>query len=180
MQPFLSDDVTLAFDMGSVHIWHERYLYSFRPRQIMVSNGQQTLGVALPWAIAACLARPRDKVISVSGDGGFLFSGGELETAVRLKCNFVHMIWRDGAYDMVAFQQRLKYGRTSGCDFGPIDAVKYSEAFAAKGFAIKSPEDFAPTLKKAMDIAGPVLIDIPVDYSHNIELGQQIRSDMII
>jgi acetolactate synthase-1/2/3 large subunit len=172
LQPFLSDDVTLVLDMGSFHIWHARYLYSFRPRQMLISNGQQTLGVALPWAVAACLARPRDKVISVSGDGGFLFSGGELETAVRLNCHFVHMIWRDGHYDMVAFQERLKYGRTSGCDFGPIDTVKYAEAFGAKGFAIKSPDEFAPTLRKAMDMTGPVLIDIPVDYSHNVETRQ--------
>jgi len=155
LQPLLSDDVTIALDMGSVHIWHLRYLYSFRPRQVMITNGQQTLGVALPWAIAACLARPRDKVISVSGDGGFLFSGGELETAVRLNCNLVHMIWRDGHYDMVAFQERIKYGRTSGCDFGPVDTVKYAEAFGAKGFAIKSPDDFSPVLKKAMDMGRP-------------------------
>jgi acetolactate synthase-1/2/3 large subunit len=180
LQPFLSDDVTLALDMGSFHIWHARYLYSFRPRQMLISNGQQTLGVALPWAMAACLARPRDKVISVSGDGGFLFSGQELETAVRLKCNFVHMIWRDGHYDMVAFQERMKYGRTSGCDFGPIDTVKYAQAFGAKGFAVKSPDEFAPILRKAMDIAGPVLIDIPVDYSHNVELGKQMHPDVIV
>jgi acetolactate synthase I/II/III large subunit len=180
LQPFLTDDTTMALDMGSFHIWHARYLYSFRPRQMLISNGQQTLGVALPWAIAACLTRPRDKVISVSGDGGFLYSAGELETAVRLKCHFVHLIWRDGTYDMVAFQERLKYGRTSGCDFGPVDTVKYAEAFGAKGFAIKSPDELAPTLKKAMDLAGPVLIDIPVDYSHNAELGQQIRPDMIV
>jgi acetolactate synthase-1/2/3 large subunit len=180
LEPFLTDDTTMALDMGSFHIWHARYLYSFRPRQMLISNGQQTLGVALPWAIAACLARPRDKVISVSGDGGFLYSAAELETAVRLKCHFIHLIWRDGTYDMVAFQERLKYGRTSGCDFGPVDAVKYAEAFGAKGFAIKSPDELAPTLKKAMDLAGPVLIDISVDYSHNAELGQQIRSNRII
>ena len=88
---------------------------------MMITNGQQTLGVGLPWATAACLARPRDKLISVSGDGGFLFSRGELETAVRLNCHFVHMIWCDGHYDMVAFQERMKYGRTSGCDFGPVE-----------------------------------------------------------
>jgi acetolactate synthase-1/2/3 large subunit len=45
LQPFLSDDVTFALDMGSFPIWHVRYLYSFRPRQMMVSSGQQTLGV---------------------------------------------------------------------------------------------------------------------------------------
>jgi hypothetical protein len=45
------------------------------------------------------------------------------------------------------------------------------------GFAIKSPDEFAPTLKKAMDLAGP---DIPVDYSHNVELGEQMHPDVIV
>src|SRR5215467_4847473 len=84
---------TLCLDMGSFHIWLARYLYSFRARQIPMTNGQQTLGCGLPWAIAASLVRPSEKVISVSGDGGFLFSAAELETAVRLKCNLVHLVW---------------------------------------------------------------------------------------
>jgi hypothetical protein len=54
-------------------------------------------------AIAACLVRPSEKVISISGDGAFLFSAMELESAVRLKCNLVHLVWIDGSYDMVAF-----------------------------------------------------------------------------
>jgi len=119
-------------------------------------------------------------VISVSGDAGFLFSSGELETAVRLKCSFVHMIWRDDHYDIVAFQERMKYGRSAGCDFGPVDTVKYAGAFGTKGFAIKSPDEFAPTLRKAMGFAGPILIDIPVDYSHNAGLGQQMHPDVSI
>jgi acetolactate synthase-1/2/3 large subunit len=180
LQPFIRDDVTLALDMGSFHIWHARYLESFRPRQILVSNGQQTLGVAMPWAIAACLARPDEKVLSVSGDGGFLYSAVELETAVRLGCNFVHMIWRDGSYNMVAFQEQLKYGRTSGVEFGPVDTVKYAQAFGATGFAIRDPEEFAPVLRKAMELSGPVLIEIPVDYRHNEELGRQLHPDAIV
>src|SRR5271165_2653033 len=180
LQPFIRDDVTLALDMGSFHIWHARYLESFRPRQMLITNGQQTLGVAMPWAIAACLARPGEKVLSVSGDGGFLYSAVELETAVRLGCNFVHMIWRDGTYNMVAFQEQLKYGRTSGVDFGPVDTVKYAEAFGATGFAVRAPDEFAPILRKAMDQAGPVLIDIPVDYSHNADLGRQLHPDVIV
>jgi len=180
LQPFLTDDVTLCLDMGSFHIWHARYLHVFQPRQMLISNGQQTLGVALPWAIAACLARPGQKVISVSGDGGFHFSSVELETAVRLKCSFVHVIWKDGAYDMVGFQEVLKYGRTSGVDFGPVDNVKFAEAMGATGFHVERPEAFAPTLRKAMEISGPVIIEVPVDYSHNRELGQQVRSEAII
>jgi len=70
LQQLLTPDMTLCSDMGSFHIWLARYLYSFRARQVLISNGQQTLGVALPWAIAATLVRPSEKVLSISGDGG--------------------------------------------------------------------------------------------------------------
>ncbi len=179
LQPFIGDDVTLALDMGSFHIWHARYLHSVRPEQLLISNGQQTLGVALPWAIAACLARPNDKVLSASGDGGFLFSAQELETAVRLKCNLVHMIWRDGTYNMVAFQEQMKYGRTAGIEFGPVDKVAYAQAFGATGLRVNSADEFVPLLRKAMATPGPVIIEIPVDYSHNIELGQAMHENVV-
>jgi acetolactate synthase I/II/III large subunit len=167
IQNFVTEDMTVALDMGAFHIWIARYFYSFRPGQLLISNGQQTLGVALPWAIAASLARPGGKVLSVSGDGGFLFSAAELETAVRLKSNLVHMIWSDGSYNMVAFQEQAKYGRVTGTQFGPIDVVKYAEAFGAKGYRIGHPDELAPTLRKAMEMPGPVLIDVPVDYRDN-------------
>jgi acetolactate synthase-1/2/3 large subunit len=101
LQQLLGEDATVLCDVGSLHMWMSRYFFSFNPRRFLTSNGQQTLGVALPWAIAACLARPGGQVLSMSGDGGFLFSAGELETAVRLKCRFVHLVWTDGFYDMV-------------------------------------------------------------------------------
>src|SRR5580692_10227212 len=66
------------------------------------------LGVALPWAIAASIVRPAEKFLSISGDGGFLFSAAELETAVRLKANIVHLVWIDGSYDMVGVQEKVK------------------------------------------------------------------------
>src|SRR5580692_6555888 len=84
LQKILTPDVTVCSDMGTVSMYLCRYLFSFRARQFLISNGQQTLGVALPWAIAASLVRPHEKVLSISGDGGFLFSANELETAVRL------------------------------------------------------------------------------------------------
>ena len=73
---------------------------------VMISNGQQTMGVALPWAIGARLVNPERKVVSVSGDGGFLQSSMELETAVRLKANVLHLIWVDNGYNMVAIRKR--------------------------------------------------------------------------
>lgn len=179
LQQFLSEDVTVCLDMGSFHLWIARHLYSFRPRQLLITNGQQTLGVALPWGIAASLVRPSEKVLSISGDGGFLFSAMELETAVRLGTNLVHMVWIDGSYNMVAAQEQLKYGRTSGIEFGPIDHVKYAEAFGATGLMIRQADETLPVLKKAFDTAGPVIIGVHVDYSDNVKLFEQVREGSI-
>ena len=154
-----------------------RHFYCFEPRRLLFSNGQQTLGVALPWAIAATLARPGEPVISMSGDGGFLFSAQELETAVRLGCNFTHLIWRDGAYDMVAFQQMAKYGRATAVEFGPVDAIEYAEAFGAHGLRLKQPGQLGELIRESQKIAGPVLIDVPVDYSHNDALMASLHDD---
>ncbi len=117
--------------------------------------------------------------MSVSGDGGFLYSAMELETAVRLKCNLVHMVWIDGSYDMVAFQEMAKYGRTSGVDFGPVDFVKYAEAFGATGLSIQTPGDIAPTLNKAMATQGPVVIGIPMDYRDNLRMLESLHPNLL-
>lgn len=174
IQQLMTPDMTVCSDMGSFHMWLARHLYTFRARQVLISNGQQTLGVGLPWGIAATLVRPAEKVLSISGDGGFLFSAMELETAVRLQSNLVHMIWIDGTYDMVAVQELKKYGRPSGTDFGPVDPVKYAEAFGAKGFMIQSADQIAPVLKKAFDTPGPVLVGVHVDYRDNHKLWEQV------
>ena len=152
---------------------------SFRARQILITNGQQTLGVALPWGIAASIVRPTDKILSISGDGGFLFSAMELETAVRLKTNIVHMVWIDGSYDMVAVQEVAKYRRKSGVEFGPVDLVKYAEAFGARGLVIRTPDEIAPVLKKAFDMPGPVIVGVHVDYSDNHKLFEMVNEDGI-
>jgi acetolactate synthase I/II/III large subunit len=179
LKQFLSSDVTVCLDMGSFHLWIARHLYSFRPRQVLITNGQQTLGVALPWGIAGALVRPSEKILSISGDGGFLYSAMELETAVRLKANLVHMVWIDGTYDMVATQEKLKYGRTSGIEFGPIDYIKYAEAFGATGLMINTPDDIAPLMKKAFGTPGPVVVGVHVDYSDNHQLFEMIKADNI-
>ena len=175
MQDIVNSDVTLCVDMGSFHIWIARYLYSFRARQVLISNGQQTMGVALPWAIGAALVDPGRKVVSVSGDGGFMQSSMELETAVRLGVNLLHIIWVDEAYNMVAIQEQKKYQRTSGIHFGPIDFKAYADAFGAKGFAVTSADTLESTLRAAMDVQGPAVVAVPVDYSDNALLMGQLN-----
>lgn len=179
LQENTTDDMTVTVDVGSHYIWMARYFKSYEARHLLFSNGMQTLGVALPWAISAALLRPNTKVISVSGDGGFLFSAQELETAVRLHLPIVHIIWNDGKYNMVEFQEEMKYGRSSGVDFGPVDFVKYAESFGAKGYRVDSKDSFEETLKQALIDTenGPVLIDVPIDYKDNVTLGETILPD---
>jgi acetolactate synthase-1/2/3 large subunit len=161
IQAHVTDDMTVSTDIGSHYL---------------ISNGMQTLGVGLPWALAAAMVRPNAKSVSVSGDGGFFFSAMELETAVRLGLNTVHIVWNDNAYyDMVKFQEEMKYnGQSAGVKFGNIDLVKYAESFGAKGLHVETPDDLDTVLDEAFSTQGPVVVDIPVDYSHNYELGSQL------
>lgn len=179
LQDQAKDDMTVTVDVGSHYIWMARYFKSYEARHLLFSNGMQTLGVALPWAISAALVRPNKTVLSVSGDGGFLFSAQELEVAVRLKLPIVHMIWNDGRYNMVEFQEEMKYGRSAGVQLGDVDFVKYAEAFGAKGYRVDSKESFKETLEQALKESanGPVLIDIPIDYKDNGRLGETILPD---
>ena len=179
LQDRVTDDMTVRVEVGSFYIWMARHFRSDYPRHLLFSNGMQTLGVALPWAISAALVRPNTQIVSVSGDGGFLFSSQDLETAVRLGLNIVHIIWNDGHYDMVKFQEELKYGKSAGVNFGSVDFVKYAESFGATGLRVEKAQDLEKVLDQAFATEGPVVVDIPVDYSDNKELGKQILEDQL-
>ena len=83
----VDDDTIIASDIGSNYIWMARHFFDYEPRKLLFSNGQQTLGVGIPWAIAASLLYPTKKVVATVGDAGFLYSSMDLETAVREKAN---------------------------------------------------------------------------------------------
>jgi acetolactate synthase I/II/III large subunit len=73
----------------------------------------------------------------------------------------------------------LKYGRTSGIEFEPIDYVKYAEAFGATGLMINAPDDVAPVMKKAFDAPGPVIVGVHVDYRDNHQLFEMMKTDKV-
>ncbi|SUP52735.1 Acetolactate synthase, catabolic [Weissella viridescens] len=179
LQAHVTDDMTVSTDIGSHYIWMARHFKSYVPRHFLISNGMQTLGVGLPWAMAAAMVRPNAKSVSVSGDGGFFFSGQELSTAVALGLNTVSLVWNDNAnYDMVKFQEEKKYdGQSAGVKFANIDIVKFAEANGAKGLRVESPEQLDAVLDEAFATEGPVVVDIPVDYSHNYELAELVESE---
>jgi acetolactate synthase I/II/III large subunit len=178
LRAVLDDDATVTVDIGSNYIHMARHFRVYEPRHLLFSNGQQTLGVALPWAMAAALVRPGQQIVSVSGDGGFLFSATELETAHRLGLSFTHIIMRDNTYDMVGFHQLLKFGRKSGVQLGEYDIPHLAAAFGAHGYRVNKPDDFVPTLKRALAEDGISILDVPVDFSHNVEIAAELHDDV--
>jgi acetolactate synthase-1/2/3 large subunit len=179
LKQVITPETTVAVDTGSHYIWMSRYLPVEYSRQLLVSNGQQTLGVSIPWAMAANLARPGRPVISVSGDGGFLFTATELETAKRIGSRFVHLIWNSESYDMVAIQEQDKYGRTAGVKLGYYDVEYFAKSFGCKGYRITKADQLGDLLKESLAQPVPVLIDIPIDYSQNIKLMKNAAQDFI-
>lgn len=180
LQGMISPQTVVTIDVGSLYIWMSRYFYSYNPRTFLVSNAQQTLGVALPWAIGASLVKNnQEKVVSISGDGGFLFSGQELVTAVQQGCNITHFIWNDGKYNMVEFQEVDKYGRSAGVDLGGVDFVKYAESMGAKGLRANTSEEIENVMKEALAYEGVCVVDIVIDYSDNHDLMTNVIADSI-
>ena len=179
IRDLIDDDATIACDIGSHYIYMARHFRVYQPRRLLFSDGQQTLGVALPWAMAAAMVRPGTQVVSVSGDGGFLFSAQELETATRLGLSFTHVIMRDNTYDMVAFQEQLKYGRTSGVQLGDYDIVHYAAAFGAEGIRVSGIIEFESAFKQSLNEPGVTIIDVHVDYTRNTELFAELHDDVV-
>ena len=172
----ITNDSLVISDVGSHYMWLSRYLFSYQPHHLLFSNGQQTLGVAQPWAIASSLLYPDKQVISISGDGGFLFSAQELETAVREGVSYVHCVWTDGSYDMVKQQQLLKYKRESHVEFGTVDMVKFAQSFGASGFNVTHPAMLKEVLQQALKTKGPSIVNIPIDYSDNSQLFKTVHT----
>jgi acetolactate synthase-1/2/3 large subunit len=179
LQKQMTPNTHVALDVGSNYIWTNRYCAADHSRQVLVSNGQQTLGVAMPWAIAMSLLYPNDRILSSSGDGGFLFTGTELATAVRVGAKFVHVIWDSGSFDMVAFQEQAHYGETAGIKLGHYDPVKFAESFGCKGYSVKSADELSGIFEEAFKSAVPVLIHVPVDYSLNERLMQNVHQNFM-
>ncbi|MFJ3754939.1 acetolactate synthase AlsS [Streptomyces sp. NPDC090080] len=181
LRELVDDDATVISDVGSHYIYMARHFRGYQPQHLLFSNGQQTLGVGLLWAIVAALVRPGTQVLSVSGDGGFLFTAQELETASRLGVTLTHVIMRDNRYDMVAFQEMLKYGRTSGVDLGDYDVAQYAGAFGARGVRVGGMDELESELKRSLapDHHGVTVVDVPVDSSRNAELFARLHDDVL-
>jgi acetolactate synthase-1/2/3 large subunit len=167
------DDIVLC-DTGGVKIWMARLFPTYTPNTCLISNGLATMAFSLPGAFAAKLVHPERKVLAAIGDGAFLMSAAELETAVREKVHFVVLVWVDGGYGLIGWKQDIHFGRRAAVSFGNPDFVRFAESFGAKGYAIEAASELLPTLRKALDDDATSVIAVPVDYSENARLVERL------
>jgi acetolactate synthase I/II/III large subunit len=167
------EDIVLC-DTGGVKIWMARLFPTYVPNTCLISNGLATMAFSLPGAFAAKLVHPERKVLAAIGDGAFLMSAAELETAVREGVHFVVLVWVDGGYGLIGWKQDIHFGRRSAVSFGNPDFVRFAESFGAKGYAIESASELLPTLRKALDDDAVSVIAVPVDYTENARLVERL------
>ena len=170
----LGDDDILISDVGAHKLWLARMYPTAQPNTCIIANGFAAMGIALPGAIAAKLVFPERKVIAVNGDGGFLMNSQELETAKRMKTAFPTVVWKDGRYGVIELNQTRRFGRTFGIEFGNPDFVQYAQSFGLPAFRVDAADDLLPTLKRALELDQPSLIEVPVDYRENLHLAERL------
>jgi acetolactate synthase-1/2/3 large subunit len=169
----------LVSDVGLHKLWIGRMFPAHEPGTVLIANGLAGMGFALPTAIAAKLVDRNRKVVTVSGDGGFLMNCQELETAVRLKTAVVNVIWENGQFGSIAWKQDKKFGRHFDVDFGNPDFVKLAEAFGMPAWRCSSADEFARRLAGALALDVPSLIVVPIDYSIDVAISQELGTETV-
>jgi acetolactate synthase I/II/III large subunit len=167
------NDIVVS-DVGAHKVWVARLYQAYEPNTVIISNGFAAMGISLPGAIAAKLVHPDRRVVALSGDGGFLMNAQELETAKRIGANVTVVVWRDDGYGLIDWKQRNEFGKPFGVEFGNPDFVAFAQSFGIAGFRPASASDLAPTLAQALEVEGPSLVEVPIDYRENLRLTEHL------
>jgi acetolactate synthase I/II/III large subunit len=135
----------------------------YAPRTYLGLGYQGALGMGYPTALGAKVARPDVPVVSVNGDGGFMFNVQELATAVHFRIAVVAIVFNDNGYGNVRRMQKEDYGnRVIASDLTNPDFVKMAESYGAMGLRANSPEELRVALRRGLKEPGPVLIEVPI------------------
>jgi acetolactate synthase I/II/III large subunit len=169
----------LVSDVGLHKLWIGRMFPAHEPNTVLIANGLAGMGFALPCAIAAKLVHPDRRVVTVNGDGGFMMNVQELETARRLKTPIVNVIWENRQYGSIVWKQDKKFGEHFGVDFTNPDFVKLADAFGLPGWRCESADDFGERLRHALTLDVPSLIVLPIDYSLDVALSEELGTETV-
>jgi acetolactate synthase-1/2/3 large subunit len=135
----------------------------YRPRTYVCEGYQGTLGFGFPSALGVKAAHPDRPVVSISGDGGFMFAVQELATAAQYGIAVVALVFNNASYGNVLRDQRTRYGnRVIGAVLDNPDFLLLAKSFGVEAHRVASPEALKPVLHKALEARRPVLIEVEV------------------
>ena len=154
----------ITTEVGQNQMWTAQYYLFEKPRHFITSGGLGTMGFGLPAAIGAQAAFPDKLVIDVAGDGSIQMNIQEMATAVQHGLPVKVVIINNGYLGMVRQWQELFYGKRYAhtCMNCTPDFVKLAEAFGAKGFRAKKPQEVKTVLQEGLKASGPVIMDFLV------------------
>jgi acetolactate synthase-1/2/3 large subunit len=135
----------------------------YAPRTFLSPGYQDNLGWGYATALGAQHARPEVPVLSINGDGGFMYTANELATAMRHRIPLVAIVFADGAFGNVRRIQEVQFGnRLIACDLANPDFVKFAESFGAAGRRAHGPNELRRVLREALARREPTVIEVPV------------------
>ncbi|MBI3525855.1 MAG: acetolactate synthase [Betaproteobacteria bacterium] len=135
----------------------------YNPRTFISTGYQGTLGYGFPTALGVKVAKPDAPVISVTGDGGFMFGVQELATGVQHKIPLIVLLFNNNQYGNVQQMQKNDYGgRVIATDLHNPDFVRMAEAFGAQGIRAQTPEEVRKAIRQGQDVDVPTIVEIPV------------------
>jgi acetolactate synthase-1/2/3 large subunit len=174
MREVLGDNDVLISDVGAHKLWIARMYPCAGPNTCIISNGFASMGIALPGAIGAKLLYPDRRVLAACGDGGFLMTVQELETAVRAGTRFVALIFEDSGYGVIKWNQLKRYGRPAFANFANPDFAALAESFGCRGYKVTAAQELVPILEEAFRQRVPAVVACPVDYGENLRLTEKL------
>jgi len=162
-------DAIVVTGVGQNQMWAAQHFVYTKPNSLISAGGLGTMGFELPAAMGAKVGRPEEVVWCIAGDGGFQMTIQELATIAQEKIAVKIAIINNGYLGMVRQWQELFYQRRYvDTKLWNPDFVKIAEAYDIPGIRVKRRDEVAPAIYKAMDYAGPFLIDFVVEPEEDV------------
>jgi acetolactate synthase-1/2/3 large subunit len=160
LQETLPEDAIITNDAGNFAGWLHSF-YSFNRSKTYIGPTSGAMGYGLPAAIGAKVAQPGKVVVSLSGDGGFMMTVQELETAARYKIPVIALVFNNSMYGTIRMHQEMHYPeRVIGTDLNNVNFANLGTALGVQSFRVTTHEEFKEALERSLASGGPVVIEI--------------------
>ena len=163
LNSYLPDDAIVSADIGNHRLWVCDQLNVTRPEGLLQSCEFDAMGFSLPAAIGASIALPGTKIISISGDGGFVHTFGELSVAKEKGLPVVGIVFVDGALGILRHQAEEMYGKDHFTRLAKIDFAKFADALDIESRKVKNDKDLDQSIAWAINSSNPVLLSVAID-----------------